>query len=104
MGQRFFYAAHSQFFFSALVTIASADQFQCCGLASMNFRSTAKIRPTFAFDGEQIENRFLRAPRAVYEVSRTIAHANARCDRCSSMLFDLDQSWQSGALLTSERY
>jgi hypothetical protein len=92
------------FFFSALVTIASADQFQFCGLGSMNFRSKAKIWPAFAFAGESIENRFLRAPGAVYGVSRAIIHANARCQPWIFYLFDLDQSWQSGALLTSERY
>jgi hypothetical protein len=102
--RRFFYAAHGHVFFIALVTVASADQFQFCGLASMNFPSTAKIWPTFAFDGEQIENRFLRAPGAVYGVSRTISHTNARCQPWLFNLFDLDQSWQSGALLTSERY
>ena len=42
------------FFFSALVTVASADKFQLCGLASMDFRATATIWPTFAFDGEQV--------------------------------------------------
>jgi hypothetical protein len=50
----FFCAVHGQVYFSASLTIALVDKFRFCGLASMDFRATATIWPTFAFDGEQV--------------------------------------------------